>query len=196
MFNQTKLELKPSIRVAVLLLIPCIATLILILTSQIPFFISFILTCLHLIVSYQVITQFALLRLPSSIIYLEINNKVIYLEEKSGQRYTATPFGKNIIHPVFSLLSFDCNKSNDLLDQTDNDEHIDELNPNSTTEIIDNNIDDLTSDTTLQKILAHIDGYISKIFLSKNRRHLFICRYNAVNSSAFRRVRVWLRYKT
>mgnify|MGYP003638948590 FL=1 len=195
MFSQANLELKPSIRVAILLSIPCIATLILILVAQIPFIILIILVCLHLTLSYKFISKFALLNTPSSIKVVQIIQQHIFLEDKSGQRYLATPLAKNIIHPTFSLLSFDCIKTNNLTAQGDEIEDEFKLYPESNSEIMHTDTINKNTDLLPYKLINLVHDYISTTFLCNNRRHLFICRYNAVNSSAFRRVRVWLRFK-
>ena len=195
MFSQVSLELKPSIRVAILLSIPCIASLILIILAQIPFIILIPLVCIHLILSYRFISNMAFLSFPSSIKCLEINEQAIFLEDKRGQRYIATPSGKNILYQAFSLLSFVCEKSNSLPAQTDVTQAKSKQYQESDTEIISTNFDRPRSGFITNKLYINSQSLIRKNFLFKNRRHLFICRYNAVNSSDFRRVRVWFRFK-
>lgn len=194
MFSQANLELKPSIRVAILLSIPCIATLILILAAQIPFIISLLLVCIHLSLSYKFITKFALLSSTSSIKFIQANKQTIYLKDKCGRCYIAKSLGNKTLHPAFTLLSFDCEKSKENSGQV---EVIpDELTANTgkSTEIISSSIINQKS-IFPQKLRCYTQNFIRGIIILKNRRHLIICRYNAVNSSDFRRIRVWFRFK-
>lgn len=194
MSSQTKLALKPSIRVAIFLSTPCIATLILILSAKTPILITIILACFHIVISYQFISKIALLSSPFSIISIHLDNKSIYLEDKLGRRFIAKPLEKNIIYPAFTLLSFECESVNNLSMQTNPTNKADSLNQAQTTEIITTDYRGKLSDHSIIDSLESIKDHIKTRFLSKNRRHLFICRYNAVNSSAFRRIRVWFKF--
>lgn len=194
MFSPIKLELKPSIRVAIFFSIPCLATLVLILTADIPPLFTFLFVCIHLLLSYKIISKLALLSLPSSIQSVRVDKKAIYLEDKSGQLYIAKPVGKNIIHPTFSLLSFDCIESTTSTPKIIEEECDLALQQKSTTETINGNIIDQNSNLFIDKLLSFKQYSIDRVFLFKNRRHLFICRYNTDNSRAFRQVRVWLKF--
>jgi hypothetical protein len=193
-FNQNRLELKPSFRVAILLSIPCIAALLLIISAKIPVFISLIIVGIHLYLSYQFISRIALLASPFSIQFLQIDNQNIYLEDKSGRRYIARPLEKNIIHPAFSLLSFECDPLNSLDSQTQPAEIDAGLEQMTTTEIFTTDLINNSSGKSTRSLLEAIRNFSGTKIPPKNRRHLFICRYNAVDSSAFRRVRVWLKF--
>lgn len=194
MFSQANLELKPSIRVAILSSIPCIATLVLILAAQIPFIISILLLCLHLTLSYKFISQIALLSSPSSIRFIQTNEQNIYLEDNSGRCYTAKLLGNKTLHPAFTLLSFDCEKSEENSVQVEDipDELL--VNHDPGTEIISTNVINQKS-IFPKKLRCYTQDFIRKAIILKNRRHLIICRYNAANSSDFRRIRVWFRFK-
>ncbi len=194
MFNPTKLELKPSISVATVLAIPCIATLILIISVQLPIAFVLPLVCVHLFLSYRFISTVALLSLPRSIQAIQIENQQIYLVDKGNQRFLAQPVGKSIIHPLFTFLSFECEhltapltiqkslqnspalgaeESNEIIDITDNGEIVSNIHSSKTASLL---------------------SYFRNRFHGKNTRHLIICKYNALNSSAFRRLRVWLKF--
>lgn len=183
MFNQTRLEIKPSIRVAILLSIPCIASLILILAAQIPLFIFITLISFHLYLSYHIITKLALLSSPHSITTLVIENQTIFLEDQNGTRFTAKSLEKSIIFPVFTLLSFDCEEAFDS-----------NLKTVPITEFFTAEKYKSSAGNLIRYSLGIISKLFNKTFLYKNRRHLFICRYNAANPIAFRRVRVWFKF--
>ena len=110
MFNQVSLELFPSLRVAGLVSIPCLASLGLILLADIPFFITLILLAIHLIITYRCIRLFGLLNTPSSISIIELQNNQVYLKDTEGIRFKAQLISKGFIFPSFSLLSFECEK--------------------------------------------------------------------------------------
>jgi hypothetical protein len=193
-FNQNRLELRPSFRVAILLSTPCIAALILIISAKIPVFISLTCVGIHLYLSYQFISRIALLASPFSIQFLQIDNQNIYLEDKCGRRYIAWPLEKNIIHPAFSLLSFECEPLNNLPSQTKSAENYMNFEQITTTEIFTTDAINNSSAKSLRNLLESISEFFSTGILSKNTRHLFICRYNAVDLSVFRRIRVWLKF--
>jgi hypothetical protein len=193
-FNQNRLELKPSFRVAILLSIPCIAALLLIISAKIPVSISLIIVGIHLYLSYQFISRIALLASPFSIQFLQIDNQNIYLVDKCGRRYIARHLEKNIIHPAFSLLSFECDPLNSLASQTQPTEINAGLEQMTTTEIFTTDLINDSSGISLRSLLEAIRDFFSTKIPPKNRRHLFICRYNVVDASAFRRVRVWLKF--
>ena len=195
MFSQNRLELKPSFRVAIVLSVPCIASLILIISAQIPVFISFILICIHLYLSYKFVARTALLTSPASIQSLQIDNQTIYLDDKSGRRFIARPLEKNILHPTFSLLSFECDQLNSVpvhSKPVEVDANFEQVN---TTEFFSTKQFNDSSNHTFKSILVSIRALLNTKILSKNRRHVFICRYNAVDLNAFRRARVWFKFK-
>tara|TARA_R110001592_G_scaffold138511_5_gene357746 strand:+ start:45143 stop:45586 length:444 start_codon:yes stop_codon:yes gene_type:complete len=144
--------------------------------------------------SYRFISNVALLASPLSIQILQIKNQSIYLEDKSGRRFVAKPLKNTLIHPTFSLLSFDCEPINDLSFQTKSAQNKNSPYQSSSTEIIHIASLDKTTNTKTRTILEKIQHFLPKRILSENRRHLIICRYNAVDSSAFRRIRVWLKF--
>ncbi len=171
MFSQTKLELVPSIRVAGLLTLPCLASLILILLADIPLLFTLLLLGLQLYISYQCISKHAFLTSPNSIFSIQINTDTVYLEDKTGRRYIATLLPKSVIHPIFSLLSFDC-------------------------EPIITDAKSIKSQDKYGSIycLKPIYYFLKNRICANPRRHLFICRYNAANLSAYRRSRVWFKF--
>jgi len=109
-FNQVRLELFPSLRVAGLISLPCLASLGLTLLADIPFFIALTLFVIHLIVTYRCIRLFGLLNTPSSVSIIELRNNEVYLEDNQGNRFNAKLISKGFIFPSFSLLSFECKK--------------------------------------------------------------------------------------
>lgn len=186
MFNQTKLELVPSIRVALLISIPCLASLILILLADIPLSITLLFIIAHIFISYLCITQFALLTRPQSICSIHVENTTVYLQDKSGKRYIAKPLKKNIIHQKLCLLSFHCEQ---IAADTSTS------NPQTTQKII------LTESDTFSSSAENLASRLKKLYAKllnrmvlKPRRHLVMCSYNTTNSSAYRRIRVWFRF--
>ena len=171
MFNQTKLELLPSIRVACFLALPCLASLVLILLADIPIIFTVLLVFIHIYISYHCISKYAFLASADSICSIHIENSIVYLEDKMGYRYIATLLPKSFIHPIFSLLSFKCEPI-----MTDVKSANKKYNYDS---------------------LTHLDAifyFFKHRIFSSPRRHLFICRYNTSNSSAYRRARVWFKF--
>lgn len=156
MFNQVNLELFPSVRVASLISLPCLASLGLILLADIPLFVTLTLLAIHVIITYRCIRLFGLLNTPSSVSLIELQHNNVYLEDNQGNRFNAKLISKGFIFPSFSLLSFECEKE------------------------------------PAEPEFSH--SKIKDRFMRKPRRHLFICRYNAPNSNAYRRLRVWFKF--
>ncbi len=194
MFNQAKLQLRPSFRVAILLSIPCIATLILILSADIPVIFTISFCLIHTYVSYVFIANIALLSSTNSIQSIEVADNKIYLEDKSGRRFLAQLYGKNILFPTFSLLSFKCEELKNISTSSPRS------NENSSKIIISDTETRFLARTShfpilrSKLLLEKIHTFKKDRFLSKSKRHLFICRYNATNPTAFRRIRIWLKF--
>lgn len=174
MFNQARLELVPSIKLAGLITVPCLASLMLIMLADIPSLATLLLVLLHTFISYKCISTYGLLKSPTSITIIELHNKDIYLEDVQGNRYLGKLMSKSFIFPAFCLLSFDC-------------KHLSQKESSSNK----NSNDNIFMPSVFSKYIDRFRRF--RIFL-KPRRHLFICRYNAHNLNAYRRLRVWFKF--
>ena len=190
MFSPNSLALTSSIKVSGLIAIPCLASLLLIVFAEIPLLFTLAFVLIHIFISYQSISLLGFLSKPSSISLIEVLNNKLYLQDQQGHRYTAELISKSFIFPSFSLLSFECEKI-----QKEPKSTAICLETSQLSQAILSPTDTLILDRSLVfKFFQEPYKLIRARILLKPRRHVFICRYNAANSSAYRRIRVWLKF--
>lgn len=194
MFNQTRLELKPSPRLAIILSIPCFASLALVICSKLPVFVTALIICIYCLVIYRLITRYCLLKSEKSISLIEIRSNKIYLQNKKGLRYQAKPLKNNIIYPCFTLLSFECialpsERKAYILDRPTNSER----QTNRQTVLFKRYIEALYLNSIFFNRLK--SALSPKLPWHNDRQTILLSRYNVMSLRDFRRIRVWLKFQ-
>ena len=152
--------------------LPLISTLLLLLLAG--------LCCCHFL------NRYAFLRSKSSIIKVESGKSQFFLCDRSGQRYLAKPINSAIIHPWFTLLSFSC----EALEQEQPSQHKASL----TEKHILTKKHTLAEKHPLAELVEALCKRMQYSACRKDIRHVIICRYNADNLDAYRRLRVLFKF--
>lgn len=168
MFNQTNLQLKPSLPLALILGTPFLSALVLFILISLPLIGTTLLVSLSGLCGYYFLNRYAFLSDQRSIICVESSHSQIFLTDRSGQRYLAIPLSDAIIHPWFSLLSFEC----EALEEKQTIQH----------------------NLSFAALIESLGRRIPSLFIRKEIRHVIICRYNVSCLSEYRRLRVTLNF--
>jgi len=106
MFSPSKLNLKPSIGLSVVFLLPSILLLLLISTRDLPIYLSLALSIITATCSLFYTLRFSLLKTKHAITAINTFPQSVTLLEHSGKELKVSLQNNYFISPFFSILSF------------------------------------------------------------------------------------------
>jgi len=106
MFSPSKLNLKPSIGLSPIFILPSIFLFTLIITRDLPVYLSLVLLIITLPCSLYYTLHFSLLKTKDAITSIDMHPHSITLRERSGKELKVRSQNNYFISPLFSILSF------------------------------------------------------------------------------------------